>query len=326
MNTNSIDFLFGIFPRDTGIPNPFQKNSFYRKEVTCKKDFQRYLALMSGSSRGTYVSVYDNNDKVIVDKFVFDLDSNDLGEAFAEVDILCSRLHDKNISYAVIFSGKKGFHVWGLLESMKLQRDIALYYLRNLHESFIGGLKTIDSSIIGDIRRMIRVPNSLNDGRYCTPLPFEFRKMSIEEILDYSKTQHSLHFFPGEPKTIQELVGNISVPQRSSRKEFKDEIKISSIPSMEILEELIRPCVIKEVQKPHPCVEARLSFVSEMMFASFRPKQILDIIRELNWDDFDVRYTEYQIKWIFGKKLKPYSNSKLKEAFGCEDTTYYWWG
>ena len=325
MTVNGISFLFGVYPRDISLPNSFKKNSFYRKQVTCARDFQRYLNLMSGSSISTYTSVYDTTDKPVIDKFVFDLDGEDLNEVFAEVDILASRLHDKNIPYLVIFSGKKGFHIWSLLKPVKLPRDVAGYYLGNLQRGLITNLKTIDMHLIGNISAMIRIPNTLNDCRYCVPLPFEFRKMSIEEILDYSRTQHSLNFFPGDLRTIQELAGDLKVPQRNDSEEFKDEIKVGSIPSIEILEDLIRPCVIKEIQKSNPGTVARVNFVSEMMFAAFQPKQILEVIKRLNWDSFDERQTEYQIRKIFERKLKPYSNSKLKEAFGCNSNSYYWW-
>ena len=194
MDNNS--FLFNQFPRDVSIPNIFKKGSFYRKQVTCKRDFQRYLNLMIGSSIGTYTSIYDVNESLLIDKVVFDLDSKDLDEAFVDVGILCSRLYDKNISYLVIFSGKKGFHVYGLVKPIKLPRDIAGYYLANLQRSLTNGLETVDTHLIGNVSAMIRVPNTLNGSRYCTPLPFEFPKMSIEEILDYSKTQHSINFFP----------------------------------------------------------------------------------------------------------------------------------
>ena len=325
-NINSTEFLFSIFPRDVSLPNSFKKkNSFYRKQVTCQRDFQRYLTLMNGSSVGVYTSVYDTNEKVLLDKIVFDMDSKDLNEVFAEVDILCSRLHDRNMPYGVVFSGKKGFHIWSLLKPSKLPRDAAGYYLGNLHRSLISGLKTIDTHLIGNVSAMIRVPNTLHDGRYCCPLPFEFRKMSITEILDYSKTQHSLNFFPGKMRTIEELSGDFKFQKRENTEEFKDEIKVGSIPSMEILGELIRPCVIKEIQKSNPGSVARLDFVSEMLFINFSPKQILDVIRRLNWDDFDERQTEYQVRKIFERRLKPYSNSKLKEAFGCDSDSYYWW-
>ena len=150
--------------------------------------------------------------------------------------------------------------------------------------------------------------------------------MSIEEILDYSRTQHSINFFPGELKTIKELAGDFKPSQRNSREKFKDEIKVGSIPSMEILEELIRPCVIKEIQKSNPCAIARLDFVSEMMFAAFTRKQILDILEGLEWENFDERMSNYQISKIFDKKVKPYSCQKLRQVLNCINCNffYYW--
>jgi len=273
---------------------------------------------------GCYTSVYNIGEEILLDKFVFDLDSKDLNEVFTEADILASRLHDRNISYAVIFSGKKGAHVYGLLKPAKLERDIAEYYLKKLHKSFIDGLKTVDMHLVGNPSAMIRIPNTLNDGRYCIPLPFEFRKMNIQEILDYSRIQHNINFFPGELRTIQELVGDLKVQKRDDTI-FKDEIKLRSVPSMEILEELIRPCVITEIKKNNPCNIARIDFVSEMMFTGFIPKQILEVIKDLEWDDFDEKQTQYYIRKVFERRLKPYSNFKLKEAFGCMDKGYYWW-
>lgn len=325
INRNGVEFLFSVYPRDISLPNSFKKNSFYRKQVTCQRDFQRYLTLMSGSSVGVFTSVYDINEEVVIDKIVFDMDSKDLNEVFTEVDILCSRLQDRNMPYGVVFSGKKGAHIYGLLRPVKLQREVASYYLGNLHRSLINNLKTIDTHLIGNVSAMIRIPNTLNGKIYCTPLPFEFRKMSITEILDYSKTQHTLNFFPGELQSIEELSGDFKFQKRENTEEFKDEIKVGSIPSIEILEELIRPCVIKEIQKSNPGTVARVDFVSEMTFLSFSPKQILDVIKQLNWDNFDERQTEYQIRKIFERKLKPYSNSKLKETFGCESNSFYWW-
>jgi len=253
------------------------------------------------------------------------LDSENLNDAFIDTDILMDRLHKKNIPCMVVFSGKKGFHVYALLKQVKLERDIAGYYLANLQRSFSKDLKSIDSHIIGDVRRMFRIPNTLNNGRYCTPLPFEFQKMSIAEILDYSKTQHKIYFFPGELRTIQELGGDLKVPQKNNNDTFKDEIKVGSIPSMEILEELIRPCVFAAIKKPNPCDMVRLNFVSEMMFLNFSPKQIFEIIKQLNWDNFNERTTQYHIKKVFEKRLKPYSNSKLSQVLNCKDNSYYWW-
>ena len=122
------------------------------------------------------------------------------------------------------------------------------------------------------------------------------------------------------------MTGDFKPSQINSREEFKDEIKVSSVPNMEILGELIRPCVIKEIQKSNPCSTARLDFVSEMMFAAFTPKQILDVVKGLEWENFDARMSNYQISRIFDKKVKPYSCQKLRQVLDCTNCNfhYYW--
>jgi len=324
-----IDFLFNIFPRDIGIPNPFQKKSFYRREVNNLKEFHHYLTLMIGSNRGVYGSVYDNNTEVTLDKIVFDLDNEtNLKKAFEDTINLVNRLQERDIPYMVIFSGKKGFHVYGLLKPVKLSRDVGAYYLKSLQEQLAEGIESVDRHVIGDIRRMIRIPNTLNDTHYCTPLPVNFQKMDTEEILDYSKNTHRLHFSHGKLKPIQELIGNIRPPEKPDRTD-EDEIlqdDTGSIPNMDILKDIIRPYVLEAVKKSNPPHIIRLNFVSELMFLGFSQEQILKIIENLDWKDFDARATEYQISKVFEKKLKPYSDSRLSQVLGCDTKgSYYWW-
>ena len=321
--------LFNIFPRDIGIPNPIRKKDFYRREVTNFKEFYHYLTLMTGSNKGAYASVYDNNPEVTLDKVVFDLDNElNLNKALEDTISLVNRLQEKNIPYAVTFSGRKGFHVYGFLKPVKLSRDVGAYYLKTLQEELAEGIESVDRHLIGDIRRMIRIPNSLNNRHYCAPLPVNFQKMSIEEILDYSKKPHGLHFSHGELKPIQELVGsNVSLPKKSNTKDeeiLQDNTGI--VPDIGILEEVIRPYVLEAVKKPNPPHIVRLDFVSELMFLGLTQEQILSVIKKLNWEDFDVEATKYQIRKVFEKKLKPYSGSKLCQVLGCDiGNEYYWW-
>ncbi|RLJ04134.1 MAG: hypothetical protein DRP18_05115, partial [Candidatus Aenigmatarchaeota archaeon] len=88
---------------------------------------------MIGSNKGTYASVYDNNPDITLDKVVFDLDNEtNLNKTLEDTISLVNRLQEKNIPYAVIFSGRKGFHIYGLLKPAKLTRDVGAYYLKSL--------------------------------------------------------------------------------------------------------------------------------------------------------------------------------------------------
>lgn len=332
MDFKIVDFLFSIFPREIGIPNPLQKSSFYRREINSSRELHRYLVLMTGSNKGVYVSLYDTNVEVTIDKFVFDLDcKTNLNKALEDTIVLVERLKKKSIPCSVIFSGSKGFHVYGLLKPKKLSRDIATYYLAHLQRDLSKGIETVDTHLIGDLRRMIRVPNTMNNNHYCTPLPTGFQKMTPEEILNYSTRirTRTLHFTRGTLKSIPELV-DVNFSQKISNEAQsiapQDTMNISSVPDIEILKELVRPCVFEAVTKPNPPHIVRLDLVSELMFLGFSEDQVLEIIKDLDWEDFDERATKYQIKKIFEKKLKPCSNSKLCEVLGCDTNEgYYWW-
>ena len=317
-------FLFNIFPRDIMLPDTKKRGSYYRRQVKNEDQFIKYITLMNGSGMNTYTSIYDSTEKPVIDKIVFDLDGTDLDIVFDDVKLLTRNLQEKNIPFSVVFSGGKGFHVYGLLKPFEMSRDMASYYLSNLEKLLSKGIRTVDTHLIGNISAIIRVPNTINKGRYCYPLPLDFYEMSISDILDWSKTEHTFTFSDGELRTIQEITGDLKF-ERKEVVEVVDTIKSDSIPSMEILEELIRPCIFNEIKKSNPIMMARIDFVSEMRFLSFTPKQILDVIESLNWDNFDEEMTKYQIGRVFEKRLKPYSNSKINEILECKETDYYWW-
>ena len=317
-------FLFNIFPRDIMLPNTKKRGSYYRRQIKNENQFNQYITLMNGSGMNTYTSIYDSRERPFIDKIVFDLDGTNLNSVFDDVKLLTSRLQEKNIPFSVVFSGGKGFHIYGLLKPFEMSREMASYYLSNLEKLLSKNIKTVDTHLVGNVSAIIRVPNTTNNGRYCSPLPLDFYEMNLSDILEWSKIEHPFISSNGDLMTIQDITGKLDYRKNES-KEVVDCIKSDSIPSMEILEELIRPCIFKEIQKSNPLNIARIDFVSEMMFLSFTPKQIFDLIKTLSWENFDEEMTKYHIRKVFDKRLKPYSNSKINEALGCKETDYYWW-
>jgi len=336
MNIDIVNLLYNQFPRDIAIPNSFGTNNFYRKEVTCMRDFQQYITTISGIG-GAYTSIYDNTNYPLIDKIVFDLDSNNLTKSLKDTKILSNRLHKKEITTFVIFSGRKGYHVYGLLKPTRLSRDVAGYYLINLQRELSKGLKTIDSHLIGNSRGMIRIINTLNKGRYCTPLPPTFHDWSIKKILEWSKTPHVLEFEVLKYQAIEKIVGEIG----TGVKEYKEsnipsDIRIDNLPPLEDLHLFIRPCVLEEMLHPirkdrGPYHITRISFVSELMFLGYTKKQVLDIFRMIHIKypipDFNEEKTAYQISKLYENKIKPYGCVKLKEqGLPCTDCGHkYWW-
>lgn len=322
----TINALFGIYPREIGIP--WHKN-FYRKVVTCKRDFHRYIDTINGVA-SCFVSVYDINNKVTVDKVIFDLDAENLDDALNDAKEIIKRVSD--IPHFTLFSGRKGFHIYVLLKPIKMRRDVAGLYVKELQNKISSGLKTVDTHLIGNISAMIRVPNTLNHGRYCTFLLPEFMQWDMEQVLQWSTEPHEPDFdYTWEYKSIDELVSDISVnKQTGSEDEFKD-IEVKGVPTNKVLYQIIRPCIMEEMVRPVRGERgakhiARMDLVSELMYLAFTPSQIFQVFKNFNMPDFDEDVTKYQIKKLFESKLKPYGCTKLMKELPCTQCGWkYWW-
>lgn len=327
-----INTLFSIFPREIGIPWDDSKGGFFRREVTSKHDLINYIDTVNGIS-SCYCSVYDTNKDVTIDEVVFDLDSESLETALKDVIKLTKRIQDP---YLVLFSGRRGFHLHVLLKPQKLRRDVAGFYIKELQKKLSKGIKTVDSHLIGDVSRMIRVPQTLNNKKYCTFLPPEFKNWNISQVLDWSMKPHELQIYGrSEYRTIEEVVGEIEVAEHRETV-IPDDIKIIDIPPLEDLCLFIRPCVLEEmihpVRKDRGAFHiTRMSFVSELMFLGYTEEQCLNVFRLIHSKypipDFDEDKTMYQIEKIFENKVKPYGCVKLKEkGLPCTECGWkYWW-
>lgn len=328
---NTINTLFPVFPREIGIPWDDPKRDFFRKTVTSKRGLTNYINTVNGI-RNCYVSVYDANPNPIIDKIVFDVDSTNLGIALRDITKLTKRIKDP---FLVLFSGRKGFHVYILLKPQKLRRDVAGFYVKELQQRLSKGIKTVDTHLVGNISAMIRIPQTLNNKHYCTFLPPEFKKWDINQILQWSMRPQELQIHCAtDYRTIEEIVGEIEVKQYEPVT-YPDGLKINGIPPIEDLHLFIRPCVLEEML--HPVRKdrgafhiTRMSLVSELMFLGHTKNQVLDVFRLIHSkypiSDFDEDRTMYQISKIFENKIKPYGCVKLKEQLPCNNCGWkYMW-
>jgi hypothetical protein len=321
--------LFNVFPREIGIP---WESNFYRKTITSIRDLKRYISIVNGN-RGCYVSLYDINDKIVLDKIVFDLDSNNLSTSLNDTKKLVRRIVKAKLPYTVLFSGRKGFHVYILLKPQKVRRDVAGFFIKEIQNNFKYGIESVDNHLVGNVSAMIRIPNTLNRNRYCTFLPVSFMGWDIDKILEWSKEQHdAVNSFTGEYRTIEDITGNLEIRKHPEGSQFGDDITLGSVPSIEMLNELIRPCVLNEMLHPVRGVERgpkhiiRIDLVSELMFLAFSKHQVLEVFRNFEMGDFSEEKTMYQINKIFDGKIKPYGCKKLRNEVKCTECGWkYWW-
>jgi hypothetical protein len=141
--------------------------------------------------KNIYYSLYScdenrNFGNCVIDKVAFDFDASNPESILGEVTKFCEYLHNNDLKHLVVFSGKKGFHVYIFCkngDSLVFKKDA----LRHAHEYFTKLLDLHpDKSLFGDIKRILRVPNTFHatGNRYCIPLTIRDLKEGMKFILE----------------------------------------------------------------------------------------------------------------------------------------------
>lgn len=303
-----VEELFYKFPREVG---------YRRVVVNNKSELLHYVELANGV-KPVYVSLYDLG--LTIDKVFFDFDSTSLQHVFDEVKLFIKKLNDYNLPYIPVFSGQKGFHVYVLMKPWRPPNtETARAILRDIQVKLAGSFTTADRHVFGDVRRLVRFPNTLNKTNYCVPLPYDFTSWTIEEIIRYAKEPHTIDYnirdIPGIEAFVDEVHDYISedTGKLTPLHDFHD-----MPPRLHLIKELIRPCVFEAVTTdPEPPHIVRMALVTELMYYGWSGDSIYELIRLLNWRDFDPKITKYQIDQIFRHRYLPPSCNKLRHFVRC---------
>lgn len=299
---NVLETLFPFFPREYGK---------YRKTVYSMDHLAKLIDRDNGLD-DVYVSVYDK--ALNIDKVVWDIDSDSpskLSLALEEAKRLYEKITSSGIPCVPVFSGKKGFHIYALFQPLQLDVFTASELIKNVQEQFIIRTKTTlaDNHLIGNTSALIRVPNTLNESRFCVPLPEDFLDWTVDKVLDYALKPRNLIFkFNYRPNIKDFYDPEIFYP---TGKPITLE-PVDSVPSNpKSLKYLIRPCIFVTItnvrEPPH---FARAELVTELNALGYSIDDIVEIIKNLNFADFDEKITrKYVEKYV---KYIPYSCRRLK--------------
>ena len=322
MNKNHL-LLFSPFFREVGKK---------RKVVHNLSEWIAEIDKLNGYD-DVFTSVYPLDGTI--DKIFFDIDDKyDIEKAFVVAADLYKYLMSNKFTAIPIATGKKGFQIHVLLEprsysnldirKKKLLLANAAYYI--LEEAGIienGAIPPqIDTHVIGDIRRLCRVPNTLRppeNKSYCVFLPPDFYLYNVDEVVELTKQTSSEYNYK-----IQNLPTLYDFPHVLSEERKREFIKIDEARSRapenikEYLKRLLRPCLFEEIIKPEPLHHARVATTIDLLYLGYSPSEIADIYSKLGWVDFDYDKTFYQIYQIQKGGYKPYSCKKLRALFGDE--------
>lgn len=126
--------------------------------------------------------------KAMADDLIFDLDAEDVGEAYKDMQTLCDALETENIEFSVWYSGSKGFHILVPTCQFNFQPTSDDGVLLRMAESIAKelNLSTWDRKVYNKTR-VFRAPYSKHPktGRYKVPL--EVWKANLVDIVQFSE-------------------------------------------------------------------------------------------------------------------------------------------
>jgi len=314
--------LFGEMPREVG-----QQRSY----IDTTDKLTKYVMKNSGTS-DCFVST-TTLDGLITEIFT-DIDSPlGIEGAIEDFKKLYKWLIDHAYNAIAVATGKKGFHIHVRLkpkryiDAQEARRKLKNATMWMLAQAFgydektkIVNTRVVDPKMIGDIRRICRIPNTLRppeNNSWCVYLPQYLEDLDVTDITRLMKAPQEWDGDLWEDSRLPALEDFHTAPEglRVICDNGRDEIE--DIPDTGfalrgniMLKNLLRPCLYRRMIRDNPPHEVRVAATADLL-QFFSPSDILNMYKTLNWIDFDADYTAYQIASIKG--LTPYSCTRLRQ-------------
>ena len=275
-----------------------------------------WIGLNEAENRPSYMSVaiYADRDRpVALDRLFYDFDSPDLEKAWREAMEFSGALERRyGCRPLITFSGRKGFHVHIFLERpyrgsrlKEVYEELQAMTLRGLE------LQTLDRAVIGDVKRLSRIPYTVHEKSGAPCIPVDHRGRPV--LIDASSLCALRH--RGIPWGVVE----IALSHIEEREETVRVRRIRSgwgFKSRRLRVIGIRPCLQRILEEePEPDHLIRVALVAELHAEGYGPEEIAQLFRRFR--DYDPRETKYQVGHIIRGRYQPFKCSTLQALGVC---------
>jgi len=273
---------------------------------------QHLPALMS-------VQPYSARDQVYgLEKLYFDFDcEEDTAKAWRETKIFAEALKRRyNVEPLIKFSGRKGYNVDVFLKNTVIFPTWRIEFVKQVYDTLqrkiLKGLKfeTLDLQVIGDIKRLERIPYSIHQktGVPCHPVDLNRNLIAIESV--------DLNFYRehGLDTEVLKIVCR-EVKEKERWKEAQARIRAKHPVK---LRKSVRPCIgeaLKHSLKEKNGHLMRLAIAVEFLNKGYSADQVVDLFR--SQADFDEKKTRYYVEDALKKGYKPFRCSKIRKLGFC---------
>ncbi len=312
------EFVGGKFPRSLG--NPIRCNHFREYYIANSvEDIEEFIK--ENNETNCYCSVYSyteynqqkrNKFTAIIDCLVFDFDDfENLDHAVEDAKKLVSWANRHGSKPRIHFTGGRGVHIFlDLLPiNLKHPQETLRKFVIELNKK--AQLDTLDLSVVGDLERIIRIPNTIHKktGLYCIPInPTLFPFLTSKDLVKMA--EHKSNYIPirqpisGDIHTVLlEMDNQVEL----EIEEFKKKIKEKELAKKNSL--------FPEIREGTACL-AYIDCVENGVKSGYRNFALAGIAQKCKKDGWTFDKT-FRIMCQFGEKCEPkLSESEIKNMLG----------
>jgi len=315
--------LFNKFPRWVG---PTQKMVYDRDQML------RHIYCFSGL-RDVFTSVYAfpfRHGIPLIDKLFCDID-DEPEKALKKGQDLFEWTTENHFSTAVNWTGNKGPHVYPLCPNIAFDSK----KINGEKQDF--KVPLIDSTSIGDVRRLTRIHETRRASVFGLQLPVhciaiepdQFLDLNIKDIFEYEKEPCPFPDIKFKKENIKKHFNELDLDSvnvsewrgQDVLNVFKNKDGSPDTPQGELSELfrviLPRPCIHRFITLPDCPAPVRYAAVCELSRAGMKADTILGLFQKIGWGNFDIDQTSKQIRAITSKDTETIGKGKMSEMGFC---------
>lgn len=290
--------------RDVGYPERFHcpnENEFLSFINRCKtRNLPCYMSVQPFKKRMKIMGL---------EKLFFDFDCKDnLKKAFNEAqDFAYTLINYYDVKPLLIFSGRKGYHIyvwlWNLIQIKESEEAVLKKIYRLLQEKLIMGThyETLDSTPMGDIKRLARVPYSIHEktGKQCHPISTTGEPLILTSLDSYRQRGLSEAVFTQVCREVQ--------AKENAKKSYRGTAR-----KMRNLRTPILSLIEKGKNEHNLSHLENLAILFECIANGRTDEEIHDLFKQIFKDEYNERQTQYTISHARRRGYKPFKISTLK--------------
>ncbi len=316
---------------------------YQRAIVKTIKQYRNLIKTWNGK-KNLYRSVYHfdivngkpNFNNIVINQLYIEFDNDNSHEI---VKNLTQNFLKDGLKFRINFSGRRGYHIYILCKHENINRKS---YLVQLHKYVIDKYNLendIDHHVIGNIRQLRRIENTLNirGNLYCIPITYqELQYLTFDEIKEIAEQPRNFDVCWIEGNELK--LDNIDI-SNSINESYN--IENGNGKFNEIKNILPEPCILRTLHLVHPSQEERF-LLCLWLSDKFRDgrnindfdldelkEKIIIFMRTLNWDDYSEalgtsKSTRYQVNNIIGKRYNFVPNCDWRRMYGICNSEYCW--